>query len=436
MQRSKTIKKLAKKPLTAPATKAFEIPNIPLVILVIGFLVVGLLMVFSSSAVLANSTYNDPFYFLKKEVILIIIGIAIGFVMFVLPLTTLRKLSVFFLIVGFLLLLYLVPQSLFHITTPGVITLNDATRWIRIPFLFDIQPAEFIKIAMIMFTAYWLTLGKEHRESLTKFINKYRAKNEAIYYILSFLYYLFPIIIVGLIGLLVLAEKDLSTVVVVVLTFICIFYSGGTTKEHTTITIALIIVSIITGIAAMTLVSYRQERLNSYFEILFKGEPSDKQGNSFQIWNGIVGIGSGGLFGLGYGESRQKLFFLQEAAYTDSIFAVFAEEFGLLGTVVLILSFAYFVSLGFQIARDANDKFLSLIAIGITCLIAIQAFFNIGANLAVIPFGGIPLPFISYGGSYTVTTLALVGLLLNISKPGNQLKKNKLWSLKESLSPI
>ena len=128
---------------------------------------------------------------------------------------------------------------------------------------------------------------------------------------------------------------------------------------------------------------------------------------------------------MGYGESRQKLFFLQEAAYTDSIFSVFAEEFGLLGSLILVFGYFYFMALGLQIARNANNKFLALIAIGVTAWICIQAFLNIAANLALIPFGGMPLPFFTYGGSNTITTLMAIGILLNVSKTSNSIAKPK-----------
>jgi len=401
--------------------KKFEKPNLTLLTLIIVLNIVGLLMIFSSSAVLANSTYKDPFYFLGKQVKLLILGTILATTLFTFSPKLLKRISIIFLIVGFILLIYLIPQSIFHLSTPGVITLNDATRWIRIPFLFDVQPAEFIKVAIILFTSFWLTLSKKNTDIINKYIDRYK-NSELLHTLVRLVIYYLPIIIIGIIGVLVLTEKDLSTVVVMGLTFISIYYVGGTRKEHTRIAIVLIISAIIIGIGATTLVSYRKDRFNCYLEITLKGEPADKQGPCFQLWNGMIGVGSGGLFGRGYSESRQKLFFLQETAYTDSIFAVFAEEFGLFGTILLILAFVYFLSLGFRIAVNSRDKFLGIVAFGITSLICIQAFFNIGANLAVIPFGGIPLPFISYGGSYTTTTFMLIGILLNISRDRNSIK--------------
>jgi cell division protein FtsW len=172
------------------------------------------------------------------------------------------------------------------------------------------------------------------------------------------------------------------------------------------------------GLAATLLASYRMSRFQSFLQILINGEPSNtfKRGESFQVWNGLVALGLGGLLGVGYGQSKQKLFFLQEAAYTDSIFSIVGEEFGLLGTLAVILGFLVILSIGLKIAKEAPNKYLFLFASGITAWIIIQAFLNIAANLALIPFGGIPLPFLTYGGSNTIMILIGVGLLLNISK--------------------
>jgi cell division protein FtsW len=184
------------------------------------------------------------------------------------------------------------------------------------------------------------------------------------------------------------------------------------------VTSSLLIVSAIMGLAATLLASYRMSRFQSFLQILINGEPSNtfKRGESFQVWNGLVALGLGGLLGVGYGQSKQKLFFLQEAAYTDSIFSIVGEEFGLLGTLAVILGFLVILSIGLKIAKEAPNKYLFLFASGITAWIIIQAFLNIAANLALIPFGGIPLPFLTYGGSNTIMILIGVGLLLNISK--------------------
>lgn len=394
-------------------------PSIPLITVTFIFLVAGLLMIFSASAVLAYVRYEDTFFFVKRQIIFIVIGLVLAYLIYKLKYLQLRSLTKILLIVVTILLLYLLPQAVFNIEIPGVVTLNGATRWIRLPGLFDIQPAELAKIVLIMFTALWLTRSEKTKLKMEKWVKSYKD-NEYIYPLVKLGYSLFPVLVTGLLCLFILLERDLDTIVVIALTFFAIYYAASNSKRETNHIVIIMILAIIAGVAASILEPYRRERVTSFVEILVKGEPENKQGASFQIWNGLIAIGSGGIFGVGYGESRQKLFFLQEAAYTDSIFAVFAEEFGLIGSLILLFGYFYFMSLGLQIAKNAKSKYLAYIAIGVTIWISIQAFLNIAANLAIIPFGGMPLPFLTYGGSNTITTLMGIGLLLNISKNSNQ----------------
>src|SRR5690606_6937481 len=198
--------------------------------------------------------------------------------------------------------------------------------------------------------------------------------------------------------------------------FLSVFYVSRKEKSEIYKVIGIAAVALIAGFIAISTVSYRNSRLQCYEEILIYGEPigDSKIGDCFQVWNGLIGVGSGGLFGVGYGQSRQKLFFLQEAAYTDSIFTVVAEEFGLVGSVAVILGFVVFLSQGLRIAKNAPSRYTTFVTVGITSWITIQALLNIAANLALIPFGGMPLPFLTYGGSNTIMILAGVGILLNI----------------------
>jgi len=397
-------------------------PNIPLLGVTVTFLIAGLLMIFSASAVLAFVRYQDTFYFVKKQIIFIVIGFILAYLLYKMKYLQLRYLSKVLLIVGMLLLLYLIPQALLKIPMPGVVTLNGATRWIRIPGLFDIQPAELAKIVIILFTSLWLTRSDKTKLKHEKWIKSFKD-NEFLHPFIKFGYSVFPLIVVLFTSLFILFERDLDTIVIIVLTFFAIYYAASTTKKESRFVLILLGLALMVGVAASIFEPYRRERVQSFVEILVKGEPDNKQGGSFQIWNGLIAIGSGGIFGVGYGESRQKLFFLQEAAYTDSIFAVFAEEFGLLGSLILIFGYFYFMSIGLQIARNSKNKYLAFVAIGVTAWISIQAFLNIAANLAIIPFGGMPLPFFTYGGSNTITTLMGIGLLLNASKTSNMIEK-------------
>lgn len=392
-------------------------PNYPLILLVIFLTIFGLLMIFSSSAVISYIYYEgDTFYFFKRQIIWIVIGTVLGFIAYLIPTKSYRKIGQISIVFSLLLLLYTLPEALFGVEVPFVKTLNGATRWIDLSF-FDLQPSEIFKLAIVLFTASFMTMAKDVEKGIKKFIDS-KADSQIWYSILVIGYTFFPIIVVGLGSLMILGQKDLDTIVIIVLSFLVVYYVGGTTRFHTIVSYLVLVVSLVVGALASLFVGYRKSRINAFVQILLYGEPSDasKAGESFQVWNGLIAIGSGGLLGVGYGESRLKLFFLQEAAYTDSIFAIIGEEFGLFGTLLVIIAFLLFLSFGLKIAKEAEDRFSSLLAVGITSWIVIQAFLNIAANISVIPFGGMPLPFFSYGGSNTIMILIGVGILLNISR--------------------
>jgi len=402
--------------LPSEKTKKGE-PSYPLLLLTVFMSLSGLLMVFSASAVIAYIYDNgDTFFFLKKQILWIFIGTILAIILYKLPLGALRKFSYFLIVISIILLLYTIPEALFHIEVPFVKTLNGATRWIDMGF-FDLQPSEVFKFAVVLFTASYMTMSESTKKSLDKLV-KSKEKSPFWHFIYSGFFSLLPIIAVGTGSLLILLQRDLDTIVIIVLSFLVVYYIGGTTRLHTLMAQLVLFGSLIIGTLASILEPYRRSRVSAFVQILLHGEPSEvsKAGDSFQVWNGLIAIGSGGLFGVGYGESRLKLFFLQEAAYTDSIFAIIGEEFGLFGTLLVVFGFIYFLSIGLKIAKNSPTKFGSLLAVGFTSWIVIQAFLNIAANLALIPFGGIPLPFFTYGGSNTMMILMAVGILLNISR--------------------
>lgn len=400
-------------------------PDTGLIISVIFLSIFGLLMVFSASAVISYFSHDgDTFYFFNRQVIWIFLGSLLGYFFYRLKMPAIKKIGIYMIIAAVLLMIFMLPEALSPsledgrkvIDMPLVTTLNGATRWYDLG-IFSLQPAELLKLGLIIFTASFLTMDSKKKKEREKIIES--NKNSPFRYFLSALlirHQLFSLLI-G-IAFLIFAQRDLDTLVIIFLIFLSIYYVGEEKEGKGVRSFFLFISALIVGTFSMLIEGYRRTRFLSFIEILFKGEPSKefRLGESFQVWNGLVAIGSGGLFGLGYGESRQKLFFLQEASYTDSIFAVLGEEFGLLGTLLVILGFIYFLSAGLSIAKSAKDKFSSLVATGITLWIVIQAFLNIAANLAAIPFGGMPLPFFTYGGSNTIIILAGIGILLNISR--------------------
>lgn len=378
-----------------------------LVALVVIFSISGILMIFSASAAQAGDNPDfgyDSFFLVKRQIIWVLLGSFLAIFLYYIPLPSFRNLSAPMLAVGIILLIVLVPEAVFKIDMPLVKTLNGATRWIDLG-AFDLQPAEFIKFAFVVYLSAWLTRKNDGSKSKI-------SSDQIMNVVLPF------IILLGSISLLVLAQKDLDTTAIIVLTVLTVYYIAGTDRVHTYTVFGILLFSLIFGSFAITQEDYRRGRVTSFWEILINGEPStsSKLDESFQNWNGIVAIANGGLFGRGFTESRYKLGFLQEAAYTDSIFAVIGEEFGFVGAMLIILGFLFFASVGYEIAQKAPNKFASLLATGMTSWIIIQAFLNIAANLAVIPFGGMPLPFFSYGGSSTIAIFMAVGVIANVSK--------------------
>jgi cell division protein FtsW len=393
------------------------VPNFLLLFIVIVFLLFGLLMIFSASSSIAY-IYNDGdhLYYLRSQLIWIAVGSFAAFIFYIIPVYKFRKIGVYILLVSLFLMLLLVPEGLFGIETSFASTINGATRWLNVGF--SLQPSEVTKLAIIIFSATWFTLSDKTKKSIEGYLKNLKKASEFQYYVLNFIYKNLPILLMGFITGLILIQKDLDTIIILALIFISILYTSDGSRKNTAKVLGMLTISGIVGLIATLSVGYRQSRLGSYLQILLEGEPSEKAKTleSFQIWNVLIALGTGGITGAGFGESRQKLFYLQEAAYTDSIFAIVGEEFGLLGSIAVIIGFLLILSIGLDIAKNASNKYESLLAVGITSWIAIQGFLNIGANLAVIPFGGMALPFLTYGGTNTIMILCGIGLLLNISK--------------------
>ena len=254
-----------------------------------------------------------------------------------------------------------------------------ARRWISIGSI-NFQPSELIKLSICIFLA------------------KVASKQKG-----AFSYFLPVIIVTGLIML----QPDLgTTLVIAIITLSQIFISDVNPMYF----FGSLVVGAVGTMGLILTSPYRKDRLLTFFEI-----SRDPLGKSYHIRQVLLGLGSGGVFGVGLGASRQKYLFLPESS-TDSIFAVIAEELGLIGSVGIILLFGYFVFKGFMVAREAPDRFSQVLATGITAWIGGQAFLNIASMVALVPLTGIPLPFISYGGSSLVMVTAACGILLGISR--------------------
>ncbi len=261
-----------------------------------------------------------------------------------------------------------------------------ARRWISIGSI-NFQPSEIIKLTICIYFAK-VAAGKKGPLS-----------------------YLIPLVLIA--GLVMLQPDLGTTLVILVIGFSQIFIAD--------VNLLYIFGSAILGIIGTVLLillsPYRRARLTTFFEMT-----DDPLGKSYHIRQVLLALGSGGIFGVGFGASRQKYLFLPEAS-TDSIFAVIAEELGLIGGIMIIFVFIFFVMRGLKIAKAAPDKFSSVLAAGISAWIGGQAFLNIGSMVSLVPLTGIPLPFISYGGSSLVMILTACGILLNISKFTNNEQK-------------
>jgi cell division protein FtsW len=341
-------------------------------LLIIALVVLGLIAIADVSAPQSLNIYGNKFYLLKEQCISALIGLAVFFVVSQIKYTFWEKISVplFFAALGLLLLVLL---QRFGISALG------ARRWISIGPI-NFQPSELIKLAVCIYLAKVAKSGK------------------------GALSYLIPVAAVA--GLIMLQPDLGTTLVVLIIGFSQIFISD--------VNLLYIFGSAILGAAATVLLiifsPYRKARLMTFFE-----NTSDPLGSSYHIRQILLGLGSGGIFGVGFGASRQKYLFLPEAS-TDSIFAVLAEELGLIGALGIIILFLFFILRGLKIAKSAPDKFASVLAVGITAWVGGQAFLNIGSMVSLVPLTGIPLPFISYGGSSLVMILFACGILLNISK--------------------
>ncbi|MFZ2299954.1 MAG: putative peptidoglycan glycosyltransferase FtsW, partial [Candidatus Moraniibacteriota bacterium] len=271
-----------------------------------------------------------------------------------------------------------------------------AARWVEIgPVSF--QPSEVMKLSIILYLAAWLSS---------------KGKTKAADFFEGFVPFL---AILSIVGFLIIKQPDTGTLGLIFLISLSIFFASGANLLHMASLFfgGLAFLAILIKIAP-----YRLQRF-----LVFVNPEYDPQGSGYHVTQALLAIGAGGVFGAGLGQSRQKFNYLPEPV-TDSIFAILGEEFGLIGTVIVVMLFLFVAWRGLRIARLAPDEFGRLVAVGIVSWIVFQAFINMGAISGLIPLTGIPLPFISYGGTSLAVLLASVGILLNISKHPTLMKKN------------
>ncbi len=345
----------------------------------IGLALFGVVMVYSASAIIAVQENHSQFHYVLKQGMWTMIGFAAMFLMMRFDYQLLNRR---WIVYGLLLLTILLLVAVFAF--PPV---NGARRWIKLSG-FSAQPSELAKLSLAIFVAY---------------IIERRAGDEGSFW-KTFVPCMFALaIFAGLVA----KEPDLGTALMLAIIAFTMCFAGGVRPRH----LALATVPALLFVGKMLIFTpFRMRRL-----VAFINPWADAQGTGYQVVQSLIAVGSGGQHGLGFAQGRQKLLFLP-FAHSDFIFAVIGEELGLIGALIVIFVFAVFLWRGMRAALRAPDRFGLLLGVGIVVGIVAQALLNMSVVLALLPTKGIPLPFISYGGSSLVPTLAGVGILLNISQ--------------------
>jgi cell division protein FtsW len=347
---------------------------------VAGLVAIGIVMVFSASSATAYAMFGDTTYFLKRQLMWLAIGGAIAYGAYRIDYTKLKRISPALLGVTFVLLvLTLVP----HI---GLQT-GGARRWLGFRAI-SFQPSEVAKLAIVLFAAAKLsTIGEDVRSLVRGVV---------------------PLLLVAaFVAVPIFVEPDMGTASLVIFTAMGMLLCAGMRVEH----FILVVLAMLPAAAlAVGTSAYKRARI-----LAFLDPWKDPQNTGFHIVQSLLALGSGGIFGLGLGASRQKFFYLPEA-HTDFIFSVVGEELGLLGTLAVLALFAVFAVRAFTLAQRTTDRFGFFVICGCTMLIVIQAFINIGVVTSSWPVTGVPLPFISFGGTSLIVNLVAAALIMNVAR--------------------
>ncbi|WP_174733839.1 stage V sporulation protein E [Mesobacillus harenae] len=355
-------------------------PDFILMIITFSLLCVGLIMVYSASAVWAEYKFDDSFFFAKRQMLFAGVGIMAMFFIMNIDYWTWRTWSKLILIICFVLLVL--------VLIPGIGNVRNGSRsWIGVG-AFSVQPSEFMKLAMIAFLAKFLSVNQKLITSFKKGLGP-------------------ALLLVFTAFGMIMLQPDLGTGTVMVGTCVVMIFIAGARVSHFA---ALGLLGAAGFVGLILSAPYRIKRITSFLDPW-----EDPLGSGFQIIQSLYAIGPGGLFGLGLGQSRQKFFYLPEPQ-TDFIFAILAEELGFIGGSFVLLLFSLLLWRGIRIALGAPDLYGSFLAVGIVAMIAIQVMINIGVVIGLMPVTGITLPFLSYGGSSLTLMLMAVGVLLNISR--------------------
>lgn len=345
-------------------------------------LCIGIVMIYSASSIYSLEHYKDSMYFLKRHLSFVLVGLLLTVLVMGFDYRLLSRHARPLLAAALIMLVLVLIPGLGR-------EVSGARRWFRLGMI-SFQPAEFANVVMIVYLSDFICRKQELMRTFSR----------GILPVMSLL---------GLMSLLILMQPDLGTTIsVCVVVFLMLYISGA----RLTYLLGLVLAALPALYLLVFSVPYRRSRI-----MAFINPWADPRGSGFQIIQSQVALGSGGIFGVGLGHSQQKLFYLP-AAHTDFIFSIIGEELGMIGTVAVILLFIAFIRQGLIIIKHATDKFGYFLGLGLLMLITFKATVNIGVSCGLLPTKGLPLPFISYGGSSLIFDMVSVGLLLNIAKTG------------------
>ena len=350
-------------------------------IVTVGIIIVfGIIMLSSATSAVAYAKYQDSYYFVKHQLFGLGLGLAAFWFFARVDYHRWRKYAVWFLFFSiFLLLLVFVPGLSANY--------GKARSWIEI-FGFSLQPSEFVKISFLLYLAAWLESREKKLHDFSQGIGPF-------------------LVVLGAVGFLMILQPDVGTLAIITATSLIVYFVGGGKVRHI---LAIILVGIVGLMSLIQVMPYQANRFKCFFDPEYSA-----QDVCYQVNQSLIAVGSGGILGRGLGASRQKFMYLPEVQ-GDAIFSIIGEETGLIFSSILVILFIYLFYRGYLISKYAPDNFGRILSIGIVTWLVMQAMINIGGMINLIPMTGVPLPFISYGGSAMLAAMAAIGILVNISK--------------------
>lgn len=347
---------------------------------VAGLLGLGIVMVLNVSYFQAGMRYGDPYLFFRKHLVSVGFGLCVMLLVSRIRLELLERWAV--------VMLPLCMLALLLVLTPGIgVERGGARRWIALGG-FSVQPSEFVKLGVVLFLARWISQRRDRMESFTNGIIP-------------------ALVCVGICSALIMAQPDFGSTVIIGALALLMLYVGGARPLHIG---GLVMLGVVGIVAAIQVAPYRMRRLLAFLDPF-----EHAQDGAWQLVQSLIAVGSGGVTGVGLGQSKQKMAFLPEA-HTDFIFALVGEELGLIGALIVLTLFVVVAVRGFRVAARHPDSFASLLAFGLTAVLILSAVVNIGVVVGLLPTKGLPLPFLSYGGSALLVTMIEVGVLASLSR--------------------